>query len=589
MIECTRKLSGGLLLAFAVAILALVTVHADSGPTSAWTTDTFLDFVSDSTMTGVDAWSVPGTLRLDREWWPNVPVNDQTVQDKFSPRLSFLLRDAGGTAEPYFLAVWADEQSSDHYPDILFATSADGGRSWSADVKVADACDPSAPPYPDCPALYTPDIAARSTDETLWVVWHQDESQTTGDEGNILYASSNDLGATWSAAGTVYGGTGKQVLPRIASDASSGYLYAIWEDERGDDGDIYIARYNPDADTAWSAPIQINDDSSGNEQSRPALAVDGNGNVYAVWEDTRNDEDGRDTEIYFSRWLGGSQWSAAGWSANTRLSDPTMDWATEPDIAASPAGTVFAAWVERVPTGPGTYDFQVVVARSEDSGTSWDRSVVHRLLEASAANAFYASPALRADSSGQVYVAWLHSPDSQAATANILFSLSPDEGVHWTTPRVLSRPPSTVDVDTVPALALGSEGEVVVAWQDFRLGSSTQIYATGYPADRYTRIGTYTRTFDTTEPASWGSITWTATSAANTNIKLATRVLTDSGWTEWHTHATSGEDISHPPSRVIQYRVSFTSDGANTPVLDEVVISYEQQHHIYLPVALKGS
>ncbi len=581
------KALSGVLLALGMVALVLLTARAAGEGDPEWSTDSLLDF-SSGTMDGVDVWSDPGTVRLDRAWYANARVNDASSQDKFDPRLSFVLTNTGGTTTTIFLIVWADERHSDQYPDIFFSQSTDGGQSWSADVQIADDCYPSSPPYPNCPSLHTPDIAVRLTDQSFWVVWHQDQRETGTDRGDIYYAVSHDKGASWSSPASVYTGTGRQLRPRIVSHGQSGYLYTIWEDERDDAGDLYISRYNPDVDTAWSSPVKINDDGTGNEQREPALVVDGEGNAYAVWEDTRNDPDG---QIYFSRWMSGTTWGT--WSTNTRLSDPLMDWGHDPDIVAGPGGVLFAAWVERVPTGPAssTYDFQVVVARSDDDGGTWTSSVVHRLDKASASNAFYAAPAIGIGPAGVVYVAWLHSPDSQASTSNILFSQSPDGGIHWTRPRVLSSPGGTVDVDTSPTLLSNLlASPVAVAWQDFRDGASTQIYATGYPADHYLTSGEYNRTLDAGGPAAWGNITWTATITPGTDLVLATRVMTavGAGWTAWYTHAASGEAIPHPSGRFIQYRARFTSGGNDTPVLDKVVISYEQ-YRTYLPFVLRES
>jgi len=582
--RCWKALSV-IFLALGMLGLALLTTRAAGGGYTEWSTDTFPDFCQ-GTMNGVDVWSDPGTARLDRNWYPNVRVNDVSSQSKLAPSLTFALTGTGGTTETVFLAVCADERSCDHCPDIYFARSTNGGHSWSADILVKDTCDPDDPPYPNCPCLHTPDIAVRAKDESYWVVWQHDPINP--DEGDIYYAVNYDGGANWYPATPptlVYTGTGKQLLPHIAAHGASGYLYTIWEDERADDGDIYISRYNPDVDSAWSTPVKVSDDTTGAEQREPNLAVDADGNVYAVWEDLRENDNG---EIYFSRWISGT-WGTGTWSANSRLSDPTMDWANGSDIVTRPGGVLFAAWKERVPTGPATYDFQIVVARSGNRGDTWSRLVEHRLYNASASNAFYASPAIGVSPLGRVYVAWLHSPDSQASTSNVLFSLSPDGGMHWTQPRVLSWPAGTVDVDTVPTLVSDFGGHVVVAWQDFREGSSTQIYATGYPADHYLTSGKYARIFDG-GPAAWGHITWTATITPGTGLVLATRVMTTAGagWTEWFTHTASGEAIPHPAGRFIQYRAVFTSTGNDTPVLDEVVISYEQ-YRIFLPVVLKGA
>ena len=581
------KALSGILLALGMVSLVLLITHAAGEADPEWSTDTFLDFCQ-GTMAGVDVWSEPGVARLDRDWWANVRVNDDLAQGKVSPRLSFVLTDTASTTKTHFLAVWEDERNSDHCPDIYFSKSTDGGGSWSPNVMVQDPCDPDDYPYLDCPCLYTPDISVRAEDESFWVVWRHDDIGP--DDGDIYYSVSHDRGQNWgpTPASPLYTGTGTQLLPHIAPHGQSGYLYAVWEDERDDDGDIYTSRYNPDVDLTWSTPVKVSDVITPTEQREPDLTVGADGNVYVVWEDLRENDDG---EIYFSRWISGT-WGTGTWSANSLLSDPTMDWANAPDIVAGPGGVLFAAWYERVPTGPATYDFQIVVARSVDSGDTWRRLVEHRLYNASAFSASYRNPAVGVDLLGRVYVAWIHSPDQQAATANVLFSLSPDRGEHWTEPRILSRQPqNNVDISTVPGLVTGFDGEVVVAWQDYRGTSAPQIYATGYPADDYLTRGEYRRSLDAGGPAAWGTITWTATITPNTGLQIATRVMTTAGagWTDWFIHTASGDAIPHPSGRLIQYRAVFTSTalpGNDTSVLDEVVISYEQ-HRVFLPLVLK--
>jgi hypothetical protein len=565
--------------------LVLLITHAAGEADPEWSTDTFLDFC-DGTMDGVDVWSEPGTARLDRNWYPNVRVNDASSQSKLAPSLTFALTDTGTISETVFLVVWADERSCDHYPDIYFARSINGGRTWSSDVRVSDECDPDDPPYPDCPSLNTPDIAVRATDGNLWAVWHEAPGDNIGggDPGDIKYATSDDLGHSWSLAGLVHDGTAR--CPRIAAHGASGYLYTVWEDERSDDGDIYISHYT----SSWGTPLKVSDAISGTQQRQPNLTVDGDGNVYAVWEDTRENDDG---EVYFSRWISGTTWSASNWSANTRLSDSSVEWAGDPDIIAGPGGILYATWYERVSTDVGGgYTFQIAAARSNDDGENWTRCpVVARLPEPYESGlSYYTNPAIGVDRSGQVYVTWLWTQDSTAGTTSIFFSQSPDSGRHWTEPRTLTPFPNVQWAD-VPDLAASFDGEVVVAWEDYRETGGTNIYATGYPADRYLTSGEYRRDLDAGGPAAWGTITWTATITPNTGLQIATRVMTTAGagWTEWFTYTASGDAIPHPSGRFIQYRAVFTSTalpGNDTSVLDEVVISYEQ-YRVFLPLVLR--
>ena len=180
-----KRLSLALLLG--IASLAMLTVYADGGGQTEWTTDALSDFAQ-GTIDGVDVWSNPGTARLDYLWPPNARVNDLSDQSKFSPRLSFVLTNTGGLTETVFLAVWADERAEDHYPDIYFARSADGGLSWSSDVLVSGA-------HQNGRGKNTPGIAVRLSDESFWVVWQDNRN----DDGDIYYALSNNKAQTGEA------------------------------------------------------------------------------------------------------------------------------------------------------------------------------------------------------------------------------------------------------------------------------------------------------------------------------------------------------------------------------------------------------
>jgi hypothetical protein len=568
---------GGIVLGLGLACVVLMGAGAAGGDHE-WVTSSLSDW-SDGTMDKVDVWTEAGTARLDHAWRPNTRVNDVADQGKMAPSVTWVLSSTGSATETHFVAVWEDEREQDHYPDITFARSTDGGGTWSSDVLVGGA-------HQHNRSQNSPDMAARLADGSLWVVWQ--DSHPAGDDGDIYYATSSDRGNNWSAAAPVATRSGTQLQPGIVAHAQSGTMYAVWEDEIDDGGDIYVSYYNPDVDSAWSTPVAVSDDSSGSQQREPNVAADTDGNLYAVWEDFRDDPAGYDSHVYFSRWISGTTWGE--WSADVRLSDASMDWAGDPDIVTGPGGVVYAAWYERVPTGPATYDFQIVVARSDDSGAAWSRSVVRRLHNASAFGGNYGAPALGVNRAGLVHVAWVYSPDQQAATANVLLATSPDRGQNWTEPRTLNRPANHAVLGDTPAMAAAFDGQVVVAWQDYRESSGPQIYAAGYPADRYAPSGEYSRDLNTGGPATWGTISWTATITPGSGLALATRVMVTpgAGWTEWMTHTASGESLTHPQARFIEYRAVMTSTGATTPVLNEVVISY-QLYRIYLPIVLSSS
>ena len=130
-----------------------------------------------------------------------------------------------------------------------------------------------------------------------------------------------------------------QSSPAIAVDGS-GNAYAVWEDWRNRNDDIYFS-YRP-AGGDWGPNLKVNDDPGTSSQWNPAIGVDGSGNAYAVWEDWRNGDHNNyfNCDIYFSyRPAGGS------WGANVRVNDDpgtaNQVWSA---IAVDASGNAYAVW-----------------------------------------------------------------------------------------------------------------------------------------------------------------------------------------------------------------------------------------------------
>lgn len=541
-----------------------------------WSVSSAEDF-HDGIMGGTDSWSNSGSVQLDKRWSAATRVNNPATDGRDIPRLASKISGPNSN----FFMVWEDEQNKDHYPDIRFKVFNFISSTWVGE-KLIRAHD-------DAIRQKSPDIAVRSSDAYLWVVWQQD-SGSSGNDGDIYYATSSDDGQNWSMYSAVYTGAGDQITPRIARDKSSGshIMYTVWKDERTDDGDIYITR-STGVSPSWTAPFKISDDTGTGEQQTPAIATDSSGNVYVVWHDTRDNSNG---EIYFSSYSSGSSWASGSWSANSKLSDNSAQYAlTSPSIATGPGDIIYAAWAERVSTGPATYDFQIRVAKSEDQGSTWSSTVVDRLEGASAGNNSYNVPAVEVDSSGKLYIAWLNNVGQQAADGDIYFSISPDGGTNWSEPTTISGVDQDVKTSTIPAIAVSQNSHVLVAWDDYR-NTYPDIYAASYPGLLYVATGTYSKTLDAQKQARWGSISWTETLPSGTNLALESRVRNseDESWSSWLTHSSSGEEVTHDSSRYFQFRATLSTSVPNTtPSLDSLELSYQTTGwHLFMPAIFSG-
>ncbi|HSL17724.1 MAG TPA: sialidase family protein [Methylomirabilota bacterium] len=118
----------------------------------------------------------------------------------------------------------------------------------------------------------------------------------------------------------------------IASDHSDGptrgnlYLLASVDPAGTDPLDVHFARSTDDGAT-WSAPVRVNDDPVGSNawQWFGTMSVAPDGRIDVIWNDTRNDPGGFDSELTYAYSTDGG----ATWSANEVLSppfDPHLGW-----------------------------------------------------------------------------------------------------------------------------------------------------------------------------------------------------------------------------------------------------------------------
>src|SRR5437773_592933 len=145
---------------------------------------------------------------------------------------------------------WADSRNGN--PDIYFANSTDGGKTWGTNHRINDNRDSS--------QQYMVDLAVDSTGK-VHAAW---EDRRNGN-WNIFYSNSTDGGQTWNTNVRVSSEDTPGTLDRpgdyFALEAGpNDYVYVVWTDGRGPDYDIYYAR-NPGFPvatvTATTSPVGL--------------------------------------------------------------------------------------------------------------------------------------------------------------------------------------------------------------------------------------------------------------------------------------------------------------------------------------------
>lgn len=188
---------------------------------------------------------------------------------------------------------------------ILFSRSADGGQTWSPAMRinrVAGNCVDS-----DFTAEGA--VPAVGPDGAVYVAWSNRDT--------IYFDRSLDGGITWMDEDVVIsdqpGGWDYKIpgiyrcngLPVTRCDLSGGphhgTIYVNWSDQRNgtSDTDIFLSR-STDGGLTWSAPLRVNNDTSGRHQFFSWMDVDQvTGNIYIVFYD-RREHTNQNTDVYLA-------------------------------------------------------------------------------------------------------------------------------------------------------------------------------------------------------------------------------------------------------------------------------------------------
>ena len=269
-----------------------------------------------------------------------------------------------------------------------------------------------------------------------------------------IYFSYKPVGGSWSPNVRVNDDSGgyRQISPCIAVDTNRN-AYALWEDYRNGSADIYFA-YRP-AGGVWGANVRVNDDGGTKNQFTPALAVDGNGTVYAIWEDHRLEN----ADIYFSFLPVGS-----GWQTNVKVNDDAgITNQTNPSIAVDAARNAYAVWKD-YRSGHNQMFFSY-----RPSGGTWQTNV--RVDDDPAAADKYA-PVIAADPDGNACAVW---EDSRSNTSNDIFSSYRPKGGSWAANLKVNDDTSGYGHYNPNVSAINIIGDTYIfwsVWRDFRNGNA---------------------------------------------------------------------------------------------------------------------
>jgi len=375
------------------------------------------------------------------------------------------LRDAPGSytsgsvklcslSDGHIYAVWQDQRNSSSPTgnfDILFNYSTDYGVSWRSSSIRLDTDTPGAATSLD------PHIGCHDSGH-IYVSW---KDSRNGSE-DIYFNVSSDYGVTWLANDIRLDrgdtpGASTSTFHEMCS-TGNGEVYVVWQDTRNGSDDIYL-NYSYDYGITWQNPdIRIDTgDAPGENISRfPAISCENDGYVYSVWSDQRSV--GEDVLINISSDYG------QNWLPNPIRVDLGSNDSNEsvyPEIASTSDGHVYSVWED------GRYGIEpaVLFNRSLDHGATWESDSIP--LNLSPGTYYTNYPKIVATDIGGIYVVW---GDAIRNPGDIYFDRSLDYGETWLT--------SPVYADTGDSVGYGSLNQVIsvnssrayLAWKDRRNG-----------------------------------------------------------------------------------------------------------------------
>ncbi|MBN1815621.1 MAG: RHS repeat protein, partial [Anaerolineae bacterium] len=262
-----------------------------------------------------------------KEWSANERVHSAGEGYQGQPTMT-----ADGAGNVYL--AWKEERKNQSA--IYVAWRPAGTRVWHVPEQVVAAEGVS--------ALERPVVAADAAGN-VYLAWEDRQ----GTDGDIYFAWREADAEAWSTAERVNddGQGAYQGQPDLAADPA-GNVYLIWEDGR-ENGEAYPSIYfawRPAGTEKWSANEWVNDDVGQAAHLQPAIAAGPGGLVQAVWEDYRSGH-WHAPDVYSSNWSLDGQI----WSLNKRVNgDRGIVYQGAPAVAVDGTGTTYTLWQDNMHT-----------------------------------------------------------------------------------------------------------------------------------------------------------------------------------------------------------------------------------------------
>ena len=273
-----------------------------------------------------------------------------------------------------------------------------------------------------------------------------------------LLVAATSASAQWQLDGSAVCTTwADQTHPAIVSDGAGGAI-VTWYDNRSTNQDIYAQRINASGVVQWTANGVALCIAAG-DQYFPTIVSDGAGGAIVTWYDTRS---GTNQDIYAQRInaSGAVQWTANGVALCTAAADQYY-----PTIVSDGAGGAIVTWFDG---RNGNND--IYAQRINSSGViQWTANGVALCTAINSQQ----NPTIVPDGGGGAIVTW---EDYRIGTADIYTQRISTSGVvQWVANGVALC--TAANNQQTPVIISDGAGGAIVTWQDQRLGPGADIYA----------------------------------------------------------------------------------------------------------------
>ena len=377
---------------------------------------------------------VSSNIRIDR-------TDAESGVDSEQPAMCV---DSEGTV----FVVWVDDR--DGTPGIWMNRSTDRGATWGGGaLKLNVGSGAASEPDIDC------------TDAGVFVVW-KDDSDSELEYGNIYYQRTRDKGLTWLSRPLLIeddpDGNSNSREPKIRAVGSK--VYVTWADSKRGSYDIFAAASH-DGEVFFD-PVRVDstDDPGASYSANPQLEADGQGNVYVLWEDTRNGK----ADVYFAS----SVDDGLSFGPDIRIDvgdQPGQFDSFSPSFAAK-GSRIYVVWSDE----RNGDKRDILMNWSPNRGLTWATQAIR--VESSPLGTYNARfPSVALDDEGGAYVAW---EDARSGGYDVFLRKAVDSD--FIEPEVRMDGDGQGSGNSLRPIVLVDEEMVVTAWEDFRADRSVEGY-----------------------------------------------------------------------------------------------------------------